>query len=160
MLRATIVTTDDRRRAVGKIISVSADRFVVELHLGTDNFTIVGFDDVHYVARIGSLLIIPVQSEYVVAEVIGLRERDPNVNRPGRTDEGALDKASSAKYLDLVPVGTLPQKRDGAFRFGVSTFPSLYADVLYMLDSELDRVFEIAEAVERVNPSLPRFAGI
>ena len=144
------ITPDDRRRAVGKIISVSADRFVVELHLGTDNFTIVGFDDVHYVARIGSLLIIPVQSEYVVAEVVGLREKDPNVNRPRRSDEGDLDKASSAKYLDLVPVGTLPQRRDGAFRFGVSTFPSLYADVLYMLDSELDRVFEVAESVERV----------
>ena len=144
------MTTDDRRRVVGKIISVSADRFVVELHLGTDNFTIVGFDDVHYVARIGSLLIIPVQSEYVVAEVVGLRERDPNVNRTGRTDESVLDKTSSAKYLDLVPVGTLPQKRDGAFRFGVSTFPSLYADVLYMLDNELDRVFEVAESLERI----------
>ena len=146
------MTSDDRRRAVGKIISVSADRFVVELHLGTDNFTIVGFDDIHYVARIGSLVIIPVQSEYVVAEVIGLRERDPNVNRHGRIEESELDKASSAKYLDLVPVGTLPQKRDGAFRFGVSAFPSLYADVLYILDSELDRVFEVADSVELVNP--------
>jgi hypothetical protein len=33
-----------------------------------------------------------------------------------------MDKASSAKYLDLVPVGMLPQQRDGSFRFGVSTY--------------------------------------
>ena len=45
---------DDRKRAIGKVVSVAADRFVVEMHVGTDNFTVVGFDDVHYVARLGS----------------------------------------------------------------------------------------------------------
>ena len=44
---------DDRKRAIGKVVSVAADRFVVEMHVGTDNFTVVGFDDVHYVARLG-----------------------------------------------------------------------------------------------------------
>ena len=64
-----------------------------------------------------------------------------------------LDKADSAKYLDLVPVGLLPQKRDGAFRFGVSTFPSLYADALYALDDELDRIFEVSDWEESVPDS-------
>jgi len=50
---------DDRKRAIGKVVSVAADRFVVEMHAGTDNFTVVGFDDVHYVARLGSFLMIP-----------------------------------------------------------------------------------------------------
>src|SRR3546814_15618990 len=67
---------DDRKRAIGKVVSVAADRFVVEMHAGTDNFTVVGFDDVHYVARLGSFLMIPAQSEYVVVEVVGLRARD------------------------------------------------------------------------------------
>ena len=91
---------DDHKRAIGKIVYVSADRFTVELHAGTDNFTVVGFDDVHYVARIGSFLIVPVQIEYVVVEVVGLREQD-RVGLGG----GNLDKAMSAKYLDVVPVG-------------------------------------------------------
>lgn len=133
------MSRDDRKRAIGKVVSVAADRFVVEMHAGTDNFTIVGFDDVHYVARLGSFLMIPVQTEYVVVEVVGLRERD--IASAGR-GEGELDKAASAKYLDVVPVGMLPQKRGDPFRFGVSIFPSLYADALYALDSELDRVFE------------------
>src|SRR5665213_702944 len=137
------MASDDRRRAIGKIISVAADRFVVELHRGSDNFTVVGFDDVHYIARLGTFVVIPVQSEYVVAEVVGLRERDPTSNRPS-DDAKELDKASSSKFLDLVPVGMLPQKRDGEFRFGVSTFPSLYADALYTLDTELDRIFEVS----------------
>ena len=133
------MSRDDRKRAIGKVVSVAADRFVVEMHAGTDNFTVVGFDDVHYVARLGSFLIIPVQTEYVVVEVVGLRERD--ITSTGR-GEGELDKTASAKYLDVVPVGMLPQDRGAKFRFGVSVFPSLYADALYALDAELDRVFE------------------
>lgn len=133
------MSRDDRKRAIGKVVSVAADRFVVEMHAGTDNFTVVGFDDVHYVARLGSFLMIPVQTDYVVVEVVGLRERD--IASAGR-GEGELDKAASAKYLDVVPVGMLPQKRRDPFRFGVSIFPSLYADALYALDAELDRVFE------------------
>lgn len=134
---------DDRKRAIGKVVSVAADRFVVEMHAGTDNFTAVGFDDVHYVARLGSFLMIPAQSEYVVVEVVGLRERDASTP----SERGDFDRAGSSKYLDVVPVGMLPM-RGGAFRFGVSVFPSLYADALYALDGELDRIFETEAAVE------------
>lgn len=144
------MSTDDRRRAIGKVVSVAADRLVVELHGGTSNFTVVGFDDVHYVARLGSFVVMPVQAEYVVAEVIGLREKDSGPLRGGHSDSIELDKAGSAKYLDVVPVGMLPQRRNGAFRFGVSTFPSLYADALYVLDDELDRIFEVQTAIEIV----------
>ena len=134
---------DDRKRAIGKVISVAADRFVVEMHAGTDNFTVVGFDDVHYVARLGSFLVIPSQSEYVVTEIVGLRERDASAP----SERGDFDRAGSSKYLDVVPVGMLPM-RGGKFRFGVSIFPSLYADALYALDGELDRIFETEAAVE------------
>ncbi len=134
---------DDRKRAIGKVVSVAADRFVVEMHAGTDNFTVVGFDGVHYVARLGSYLMIPSQSEYVVVEVVGLRERDASTP----SERGDFDRAGSSKYLDVVPVGMLPM-RGGAFRFGVSVFPSLYADALYALDGELDRIFETEAAVE------------
>ena len=68
------MSRDDRKRAIGKVVSVAADRFVIEMHAGTDNFTVVGFDDVHYVARLGSFLMVAVQTEYVVVEVVGLRE--------------------------------------------------------------------------------------
>lgn len=140
---------DDRSRAIGKVISVAADRFVVELHRGSDNFTVVGFDDVHYVARLGSYIIIPVRAEYVVAEVVQLREKD-STSAGSYGDLEKMDKASSAKFLDLVPVGTLAQGKTEPFRFGVSTFPSLYADALYALDDELDRIFDVAGSPEFV----------
>lgn len=122
-------------------MAVTADRFVIEMHGGTDSFTVVGFDDVHYVARLGSFVMIPAQAEYVVAEIVGLRERDAGAG-------GEFDKVSSAKFLDVVPVGMLPVE-GGRFRFGVSVFPSLYADALYALDTELDRIFDTSPASER-----------
>ena len=146
------MATDDARRAIGKVVTVAADRFVVELHRGSDNFTVVGFDDVHYVAALGSFVVIPSQTEYVVAEVIGLWEKDPASGRSGADTPSTLDKAGSSKFLELVPVGMLPLARDGAFRFGVSTFPSLYADALYVLDAELDRIFEVADWQEHLPP--------
>ena len=140
----TGMRNDDRNRAIGKVISVAADRFVIEMHAGTDNFTVVGFDDVHYVARLGSFLVIAAQSEYVVVEVVGLRERDAS----SQSERGDFDRAGSSKYLDVVPVGMLPMSNK-PFRFGVSVFPSLYADALYALDSELDRIFETEKAIEQ-----------
>ncbi len=133
------MSRDDSKRAIGKVVVVAADRFVVEMHAGTDNFTVVGFDDVHYVARLGSFLMIPVQTEYVVGEIVGLRDKD--VGGTAQSD-GDLDRAASAKFLDVVPVGMLPQDKKEKFRFGVSVYPSLYADALYALDAEIDRVFE------------------
>jgi hypothetical protein len=96
----------------------------------------VGFDGIHYVARLGSFLVIPAHSDYVVAEVVGLREKDGQSR-----DGGDMESATAAKFLDLVPVGMLPMDQSGKFRFGVSVFPSLFADALYSLDSELDRIF-------------------
>lgn len=135
---------DDASRAIGKIISVSADRLVVELHRGSDNFTIVGFDDIHYVATLGSYLMVPMQAEYVVLEVVGLREKD---STPSDANHTEMDKASSAKFLDMVPVGSMPMQ-GGSFRFGVSTFPSLYADALYARDEDLDRIFNVEQPSE------------
>ncbi len=110
------------------------------MHGGSDSFTVVGFDDVHYVARLGSFVMIPAQAQYVVAEIVGLRERDAGGG-------GEIDKAGSAKFLDVVPVGMLPIE-GGRFRFGVSIFPSLYSDALYALDEELDRIFDTSSASE------------
>ncbi len=88
---------------------------------------------------------IPTHDEYVVVEVVGLRERDSSVP----AERGERDRANSSKFLDVVPVGMLASRESRSFRFGVSVFPSLYADALYALDSELDRIFETETASER-----------
>lgn len=136
--------SDDRARILGKIVSVAADQLVVELHGGSDNFTVVGFDDIHYVATLGSYLVAAMQSDYVVLEVVGLREKDSG---PERRKTTQMDKVSSIKFLDVVPVGSMPIK-GGSFRFGVSSFPPLYADVLYAREIDLDRIFNVETPME------------
>ena len=138
---------DDRQRVIGKVVSVAADRFSVELLASTESFRVVGYDDVHYVARLGSFVLITVQADYVVAEVVGLSEREPGKREPkGGRD---LDKTDSARFLELVPVGTLSPGE--GFRFGVSVFPTLYSDALYATDADLDSIFEVTGAEEPIS---------
>lgn len=140
---------ESKSRVIGNVTSVSSDKIVVELQRGTDNFTVVGFDDMHYVAQLGSYLLIPVQSEYVVGEVIGLWEKDPNSVKPNEVATNILDKARSAKFVELAPIGMLRENSKPAFIFGVSVFPPLYAEAIYARESDLDRIFQVDEELEK-----------
>lgn len=143
----------DARRSLGTVTSVTADKFVVELSTGSDSFTLVGFDGQHYVARIGSFVLIPLQVAYVVAEVTGLRERELSASEQVVSDVEDSIALKSAKFLDVVPVGTLPFRDEEPFRFGVSVYPPLYAEVLYAQTGDLDRILEVAGAEEPVESS-------
>lgn len=138
------------RRSLGTVMSVTTDKFVVEMKAGSDSFMLVGFDGQHYVARIGSFVLIPIQVAYVVAEVVGLRDRElSSSEQPVSEVEDSL-ALKSAKFLDVVPVGTLPLRDDEPFRFGVSAYPALYSEVLYAQSSDLDRILEVAGAEEPI----------
>jgi hypothetical protein len=132
---------DDKKRVIGKIISINSDRFTVELLSGIKNFNASGYDDIHYFAQINSYVIVPYQNHYIVSEVIGVREKDT----PDFTNakEQELSKVYSIKHLDVLPIGTI---RDKEFSFGVSVYPTLYSDVLYIKDEELDALFEVLNA--------------
>ena len=144
------MVSDNQNRTIGTLIAVAADKLIIELHRRIDNFTVVGFDDMHYTAQLGSFVLIPVQAKYVVAEVINIREKDL-VNSPSKKyDNLNLKKAVSAKYLEVAPLGMLGRNGSNSFTFGVSTYPTLYANVLYANKEDLDKVFEVAGAIENV----------
>lgn len=145
-----MTATDDRERVIGKVTSVTADRLIVELLRKTDNFTVVGFDDIHYIAQLGSFVMVTVGANYLVAEVTGLWQKDPGQSSGRSNPQDGLQSSVNPRYLELVPVGMLSRSRDGAFSFGVSAYPALYADALYALDGELDRIFEVQHAVESI----------
>lgn len=132
---------DDKKRVIGKIISINSDRFTVELLSGIKNFNVSGYDDIHYFAQINSYVIVPYQDRYIVSEVVGVREKDT----PDFTNakEQELNKIYSVKYLDVLPIGTIKDKK---FNFGVSVYPTLYSDVLYIKDEELNVLFEVQDA--------------
>lgn len=148
-------TSDARRRRLGTVVDVTADSFRVEMSEAADGYTIVGFDDQHYVARIGSLVLIPLINAYVVAEVVGLQER------PGSSGYSAAAKSlddiasTSSRLLHLTPIGTLPFGNSKAFSFGVSEFPPLYADVLHAENRDLDRILNVADQEIAIPHSSP-----
>jgi DNA helicase HerA-like ATPase len=149
---------NNSRQSLGSVISVTAERFVVELNSGLDSFTIVGFDGQHYIARIGSFVLIPLQTAYVVAEVVGLRERELSSAEQPRFDVEDSLALKSAKFLDVVPSGTLPFRKEEAFRFGVSAYPTLYSEVFYTQTDDLDRIlnaFDAEEIVDEVDAQGP-----
>ncbi|WP_330744915.1 ATP-binding protein [Chryseobacterium sp. CP-77] len=136
------MTKEDKQRVIGKIVTINSDRFSVELLSGLDNFNMNGYDDIHYFAQLNSYVIIPYQNYHIVAEVAGVREKDLNLAFSNPTDQ-ILSKIQAGKFLDVLPIGTIKaNSKNEDFEFGVSVYPSLYSDVLYIKEYELDVIFK------------------
>lgn len=137
---------DDKQRVIGKLISINSEKFTVELLNQSINFTVNGFDDIYQYAQINGYVILPYQDFYIVAEIFGVRERDADIKWRGEKEQ-VLSKSNSVKYLDIIPIGTI---QGGTFKYGVSVFPTLYSDVLYIKKEELDIVFEVKNESETI----------
>lgn len=151
-----MASNDARRRRLGTIIDVSAERFRVEMAESTGGYTLVGFDGQHYVARIGSLVLIPLTNAYVVAEVTGLQEKPDSsaISSASKSLDDAMH--ASSRQLTLAPLGTLPFDETRGFTFGVSEFPPLYADVLHVENRDLDWILNVAnQEADIANASPP-----
>ena len=144
---------EDKERVIGKIVGINSDRFTVELLSGIDNFNVNGFDDIHYFAQLNSYVILPYQNYYIVAEVSGVRERDLNVPF-SNPKEQFLSKVQSGKFLEVLPIGTLKSQEGNTsvydFIFGVSVYPALYTDTLYIKEAELDAIFNVRDQEETI----------
>ncbi len=138
------MTKEDKQRVIGKVVAINSDRFTVELLSGLENFNVSGFDDIHYFAQLNSYVIVPYQNYYLVAEVSGVREKDLNVPFSNPTEQ-ILSKIQTGKFLEVIPIGTINNKN---FDFGVSVYPTLYSDVLYIKEEELDIIFKTNKTSE------------
>ncbi len=140
---------DDKKRVIGKIVSINSDRFTVELLSGIKNFNVNGYDDIHYFAQINSYVIVPYQNYYIVSEVVSVREKDTSL-MVNSAKEQELNKVYSTKYLEVLPIGTINKEK---FIFGASVYPTLYSDVLYIKDTELDLIFNTKDIEEKIGES-------
>lgn len=139
------MTKEDKQRVIGKVVAINSDRFSVELLSGLENFNVSGFDDIHYFAQLNSYVIVPYQNYYLVSEVSGVREKDLNVPFSNPTEQ-ILSKIQTGKFLEVIPIGTINNKK---FDFGVSVYPTLYSDVLYIKEEELDIIFKTNKIFEK-----------
>ncbi|WP_347069855.1 ATP-binding protein [Flavobacterium sp. WV_118_3] len=130
---------DDKQRVIGKLININSEKFTVELLNQSINFTTTGFENIYQYAQINGYVILPYQDFYIVAEIFGVREKDADVRWKGEKEQ-ILSKSNSVKYLDINPIGTIQKNK---FKYGISVFPTLYTDVLYIKKEELDTIFDL-----------------
>lgn len=133
---------DDKARVIGKVIGINTELLSVELSRDIVNFTINGFDDIHYVAQLNGYVVIPYLNFYIVGEVVSIREKEVYQSASNLKDQELL-KTKSTKVIEVTPFGSLTRdsNKNLVFTFGVSNFPSLYSDVLYIKDEELDSIY-------------------
>ncbi len=153
---------DDKKRVIGKIIAINSDRFTVELLSGQKNFNVNGFDDIHYFAQINSYVVVPYQNYYIVSEIVSIREKDSN-SLYSTPKEQELSKSQSIKQLDVLPIGMIKKSKKEnkpEFVFGASVYPTLYSDVLYIKDDELDTIFNVSTVEESVDGTNSRLNAL
>ncbi len=156
------MVVDDKKRVIGKITSINSDRFTVELLSGLKNFNVNGFDDIHYFAQINSYVVVPYQDYYIVSEIISVREKDSG-SIYATPKEQELSKTLSTKQLDVLPIGMIKKSNKDnkpEFIFGASVYPTLYSDVLYIKDDELDTIFNVSSVEEIVDAPNTRLKAL
>lgn len=125
-----------KERTIGKIVQVDAYKLEAELLNWVHSFNINGFDDIYQFIRLNGYVLVRVDNNFIVASISSIRDRDDNNN--SATDKNALNKIKSIKILELFPIGVISGK---SFSFGVSNYPMLYSDVLYIKEKELNQLF-------------------
>ncbi len=125
-----------KERTIGKITTVDAYRLEAELLDWVNSFNVNGYDDIYQFIRLNGYVLIRIDTNFIVASISAIREKDSTHSLP--TDIRALNKIKAIKVLDLFPMGLIS---DGEFSFGVSNYPVLYSDVLYVKEKELNKLF-------------------
>lgn len=133
---------DDKARSIGKVVTLNTDRITAELSRDLESFTINGYDDVHYVGQLNSYVVIPYLNYYIVGEIVSIREKETGTFALNNKHQEMI-KSQSVKLFDIAPFGTIIRinRNQLSFSFGVSVYPSLYSDVLYIKDEELDCIY-------------------
>lgn len=143
---------EQQQRTIGRLISVHTDRGVVELTKNITNFITNGFDDIHRFGQINSYVVIPFQNDFIVGEVLGVRETSPlgkSMDEMGKT-------ITSDNALDVKFIGELKHNGNNNYKFcfGITTYPSLYSSVLYVRDEDLNAIFKV-DLGDEIDPSDP-----
>lgn len=127
---------------IGKIILVEYNQFRVRLLQSTRNSTTSIDGSVYYFGNIGSYLkTCNVSGEVIICEVVSVMDYVlPNT----QVSRYNLD---SSREIVLKPIGTIG--RDKRFSLGVGIFPTLYADVEIVLNSDLDLILDGVKEAER-----------
>ncbi len=129
---------DKKERCIAKIVSVNAYKLEAELLSHIDSFNVTGFEDMYQFIRLNGYVLVSIENNFIVASISSIIEKDTQITYSFENNKDSINKVNSIKKLELFPIGVL---ENGKFDFGVSNYPMLYSDVLYIKDTELDQLF-------------------
>ncbi|MFG1494368.1 ATP-binding protein [Halobacteriovorax sp. ZH4_bin.1] len=134
-------------KVIGKVVKINTGSIEAELLEGAESHVVNSFEDIYEHSLLESYLGVRVGSDIVIGEVVGLKERDssPSVQK---NESFSNAKSKVAKYIEIAPVGTLSVFPEKEFEFGVSKYPQIYADVIFVGKEELDIIFDVNSAEE------------
>lgn len=133
-------------RKIGKVISIDSFRVVIQLDSDLKSLYKSGFSDIYEIARINSYVIIPVGADRIVALVTRVKVQD-ETEIEKRSGSITLPKAE--RYLIATMLGTIEKKGEKSkYIQGVYNYPILDNPVWYVLNEDLDAIFDSKEKQE------------
>lgn len=117
---------------IGRLVTINSRIVVAEMYNQTGNY-INTLDGIRFVGEIGSYISIDDINRKIIAEVIGVDEKNSSSFE-------RMSKPKSNKYLNLNPIGEIA---NGKFTFGVSKMPLVFSEVKIITESDLRIMLEI-----------------
>jgi len=131
----------DNERLIGKVIAVESDRVLIELEKDSKSLTKTFISGTYPIARINSYLVIPIGSVSIIAVVTKVSMANEHIEL---THESTISLPQPKRTLVASMVGTIEKDSESkyVFNFGISQFPVLNNPVWFILDEELDGIFD------------------
>lgn len=136
----------ENERLIGRVVSVESQFAMVELEKDLKSLNKSFYSGVYPVARINSYVVMPVGSIEIVGIVTKVSMRE---DAEASTTKAVITLPEARRLIRVTMLGTLRKKaeqQDGKdvfeFSFGISEFPALDNPVYFVLDNELDAIFD------------------
>lgn len=137
----------ENERNIGRVIVVDSERIVVELDDDNKSLTKTFLTGSYPIARINSYVVIPIGSVSIVGIVTRVSMRGQDVEL---RDRSSLMLAHPRRTIDVTMVGTLTKAGNRLeFQFGIKDFPVLDNPVWFILEEELDTIFDKEQNPEK-----------
>jgi ABC-type dipeptide/oligopeptide/nickel transport system ATPase component len=138
---------NENERLIGKVIAVESDKVFIELEKDSKSLTKTFVSGTYPIARINSYVIIPVGSISIVGVVTRVSMANEQIEI---THDATLSLPQPRRTISVSMVGTLEKDSQSKFKFsfGISQFPVLNNPVWFILNEELDSIFDKNENSE------------
>ncbi len=131
----------DSERLIGKVIAVESDKVLIELERDSKSLTKTFVSGIYPIARINSYIIIPVGSISIVCIVTRVSMANEQIEI---SQDATLSLPQPKRTISASMVGTLEKDSQNNFKFsfGISQFPVLNNPVWFIINEELDAIFD------------------